>query len=289
MSIVEEGLGFLFIPFLIEFLQTVNACPDQLSINVFRLVMGVVALNRLLGTVDLQDNKEGFSASNICTWTDSEIRGRPRCCSVTNRLVGNFLGRVLQCPAIPRKRPIEPTVLLRGSARKFSSSTPLIIPRIHSHRRSLRDGSLPLTSFEILGKRQKGASSSKGKEKAKPAAQPRRSRKRIIYDTTSPGQQDERADLLSSAPVSEQSVLPQIVEEAEAEQVEELVRRPKRAKTTTEQADLPGSSSASEVWAPKMAVAGDLITIAHTVFETTDVEFSARVAQAITRASRLPE
>ena len=66
------------------------------------------------------------------------------------------------------------------------------------------------------------------------------------------------------------------------------MRRPKRARVVIEQTDLPGPSSSEEIWAPKMTVQGERITTNHTVLDTSDVEFSARVAQALTRATCLP-
>ncbi len=200
-------------------------------------------------------------------------------------LVGNFL----EGPTIPRSQetPVEPTVLYvaQPASAVHTADIPESIPT-----GEVSEMAPPVDVFEILGKRKKGGSSSKGKEKEKekekPEAPPRRSR-RIIYETAIPIQQQEKVKL-SSAPQPEQVILPQIAEETESEQAEELVRRPKRARAAAEQADLPGSSSVSNVWAPKMAVAGDPITTAHTVFEITDVEFSARVAQALTRASCLP-
>uniref|UniRef100_A0A2N9I0P6 Uncharacterized protein n=1 Tax=Fagus sylvatica TaxID=28930 RepID=A0A2N9I0P6_FAGSY len=325
MSIVEGGVRFPLHPLVIEFLQTINACLDQLSVNVFRVVMGVVALNRLLGTdlkvkdilhvysyvcpnsdkdtscsikakrvnrnlvTALPSSNKGFdndwlvvsgnwySGSSLCRHmfgrpVSSRLNipafsanledinkvlssnicvdrfGNPRAASLLlgyQPLVGNFL----EGPTVPRSQetPVEPTILYvaQPASAVHTTNLPEFIPT-----GEVSAMAPPIDVFEILGKKQKGASSSRGKEKAKPAAQPRRSG-RIIYDTPSPGQQDQEMEI-------------------------------------TQQADLPGSSYTAEVWAPKMAMAGDAVTTAHTIFETTEVEFSAQVAQAITRASCLP-
>jgi hypothetical protein len=65
-------------------------------------------------------------------------------------------------------------------------------------------------------------------------------------------------------------------------------RRPKRLRRATEQAEAPGPSSRGEPWVPKITIHGEPVTTEHTVFETTDIDFSARVAHALTRATCLP-
>ncbi|GMY38356.1 hypothetical protein FCV25MIE_33600, partial [Fagus crenata] len=168
--------------------------------------------------------------------------GNPRAASLLlgyQPLVGNFL----EGPTVPRSQetPVEPIVLYvaQPASAAQTEDIPEFVPT-----GEVSEMAPPVDEFKILGKRKKGASSSKGKEKPEAAAQPRRS-KRVVYDASLTAQPIVRAEL-SSAPSPEQTALPQIMEEPESEQVEELVRRPKRLKVVVEQADLPGSSSAPE-------------------------------------------
>uniref|UniRef100_A0A2N9IY06 Uncharacterized protein n=1 Tax=Fagus sylvatica TaxID=28930 RepID=A0A2N9IY06_FAGSY len=88
----------------------------------------------------------------------------------------------------------------------------------------------PIDIYELMGKKSKGASSSKGKGKAKQGAQPKKS-KRAIFEVIAPEQPAQSGDSSSALP-DEQTQLPQVVEIDETEQVEEPTPKPKRSRVT---------------------------------------------------------
>jgi hypothetical protein len=212
--------------------------------------------------------------------------GNPRAASVLlgyRPLIGSFLDG----PTIPRSQetPIEPSVLYvaQPSISATQADHPSLIPTD-----AVLEMAPPVDVFEIIGKKSKGASSSKGKGKgkAKEGVQTRRSKKAIFQVPAT--EQPVRFEEPTLMPSAEHSSLPQIVEDVEVERSEQQAPRPKRARMVAEQAEVPGPSSQGEIWVPEITIQGQPVITDHTVFETTDIDFSARVAHALTRETCLP-
>uniref|UniRef100_A0A2N9EDY8 Uncharacterized protein n=1 Tax=Fagus sylvatica TaxID=28930 RepID=A0A2N9EDY8_FAGSY len=181
---------------------------------------------------NLEDIKRVLN-SNICV----DQFGQPRAASI---LLGSqpLIGSFLEGPTVPRSQetPIEPSVLYVA---QLSSSIPQV-----DHPSLIPTGAVlemapPVDVFEIIGKKQKGASISKSKGTAKQGAQPKKSRK-AVFEAISTKQ------------------------------------------------TVSGRRIKGEPWVPEIMVQGQPVTTNHTVFETFDVEFSARVAHALTRVTCLP-
>ena len=90
MAVVEGGIRFPLHSLFIDFLQTVNPSPSQVSINLFRIIIGVVSLNRLLG-VNLAPKEILSTYQYMCPGEESRTFCHLKARVVNTKLVNGLL------------------------------------------------------------------------------------------------------------------------------------------------------------------------------------------------------
>uniref|UniRef100_A0A2N9ITZ0 Uncharacterized protein n=1 Tax=Fagus sylvatica TaxID=28930 RepID=A0A2N9ITZ0_FAGSY len=318
MAIVEGGVRFPLHSFLIDFLQTVNATPSQISVNTFRIIMGVIAINRLLD-VNLTIREVLAVYQYKCLGAKSNTLSHLVARNVNEKLVNGlpstnkgfekdylrvggdwFPGSSLCRSEFGQPGPIVP----RSEAVEIPPRAPYIaqpaeVERPEDFPDRIPTGQVyamapPLNPFKLMGKtadagpskKRKSQAKGKGKETGAP-----KKRKKFPKDTPIPE--------TVSAPVAEQRTTPppqatapspqaiHVIVESEQEEAQQSHQKEGRAEPSSIPAEGPSSHHAA--WDPALLFGPNPISVRDTILNHSDVDASARVAHGLSFAACLPE
>uniref|UniRef100_A0A2N9IYU3 Uncharacterized protein n=1 Tax=Fagus sylvatica TaxID=28930 RepID=A0A2N9IYU3_FAGSY len=282
--------------------------PSQISVNTFRIIMGVVAINRLLD-VNLtmreilavyQYRCPGEKSSTLCHLTARKVH---------EKLVNGL-------PSSNKGYEKDYLRISRGSSRKEDKGTPnwalqseeQKLSRFHLEPRTLLSqqqsnshktfpttflpGQVyamapPVNPFKLMGRPADASSSKKVKGKG-------RGKSRGTEAPKIPKKLPEEASTTESVshpppeqgPISEPAKV-HVLDDSEQE--EELQPRKKRGRTEPSTIPVEGPSSHVVAWDPALLFGQHLISIRDSIMDNSNVDVSAQVARGLAFAACLPE
>uniref|UniRef100_A0A2N9GWQ8 Uncharacterized protein n=1 Tax=Fagus sylvatica TaxID=28930 RepID=A0A2N9GWQ8_FAGSY len=264
MAVVEGGVRFPFHSLLTDFLQTVNATPSQMSVNVFRIIMGVArkvheklvnglpSFNKGYEKDYLRVRGEWFSGSSVCR---SEY-GYPDLKRIESERRQGDAKLIKRAPRVPRSEAFE--ILPRAPY----VAQPVVVEQPQDYPDHIPSGQVyamapPINPFKLMGKTADMSSSSKVKGKGK----------------------GKGKDIgVKKKPIPEPPKV-HVLEDSDKE--EELRPRKKRGRTEPSSIPAEGPLSHSEAWDPALLFGPNPISVRDTVLDESNADVSAQATQGV--------